>query len=509
MSADSEPPPTDSLGSRVDARRREAMAALDVDAQRTLGQFFTSKSAADLVAMMPQLLDRGTMRVLDPGAGVGSLTAALVERAIREAPSLSLELVAVELDVCVVPQLQETLTDCVKEGARHGMTIDTQLLQMDFLLDGVEALFGDTPLSNGFDFVIMNPPYAKLPANSRERKAMSKLGWECPNTYAAFMAMGMELLKPGGQMTAIVPRSFANGSYFERFRQRLVGASAIRRVHTFESRSAVFAEMGVLQENVIITTERDGRRGVVDLTFSRSHDDKALNRSVPHTAVVDPKDPKVLIRIPNKDCTLPASAQQTINDLGVAVSTGKVVEFRCSEFIVDEPNDGTVPFIYPANVRGGIIEWPRDCGKPQAFKSDTDTASKHLLPPGCYVVIKRFSAKEERRRVVAAVWEGDTGVAFENHLNIVHDRGHGIDLDLAIGISYWLNSTVLDRNFREFSGHTQVNAGDLRMLPFPPTFNLRSLGRAVPARLPNQSMIDYLVAEALLKNETCESNSGG
>jgi hypothetical protein len=37
--------------------------------------------------------------------------------------------------------------------------------------------------------------------------------------------------------------------------------------------------------------------------------------------------------------------------------------------------------------------------------SGLDADAKALLPSGFYVVVKRFSAKEERRRIVAAVWD--------------------------------------------------------------------------------------------------------
>jgi adenine-specific DNA-methyltransferase len=84
------------------------------------------------------------------------------------------------------------------------------------------------------------------------------------------------------------------------------------------------------------------------------------------------------------------------------------------------------------------------------------------------VAVRRFSSKEEKRRIFAAVVDPllhPNGVAFENHLNYFHKNKHGFDRALAYGLSAYLNSAPLDECFRSFSGHTQVNATDLRNLP--------------------------------------------
>ena len=121
-----------------------------------------------------------------------------------------------------------------------------------------------------------------------------------------------------------------------------------------------------------------------------------------------------------------------------------------------------------------------------------------LLPEGWYTVVKRFSAKEERRRIVASVWSPSDNpgeVAFENHLNVFHIGGRGLDEDLARGIAVWLNSSVIDKFFRTFSGHTQVNATDLRTLRFPSMETLRCLGRnAVVSQVEVDSLVKELIA---------------
>ena len=67
-------------------------------------------------------------------------------------------------------------------------------------------------------------------------------------------------------------------------------------------------------------------------------------------------------------------------------------------------------------------------------------------------------------------------LGFENHLNVFHYCKQEISQYLARGLSVFLNSTAVDKYFRRFSGHTQVNATDLRLLKYPTRDALTLLG---------------------------------
>lgn len=219
--------------------------------------FFTPAVAAKLIASIPRLPERGTFRVLDPGAGSGMLTAALVSRALAERPELSIEVVAVERDPLVLSSLRTTLTACEKAG---GGQVRAQAVEADFILDSV-GLDASLNFDGQFDLVIENPPYGKLAVSSAHRTAMRAAGVDAPNLYAAFLSLSVAALRIGGQVVAITPRSFFNGPYFGAFRAHLLDSIALDRVHVFDSRSTVFADTGVLQENVIFAGTRCDPRG--------------------------------------------------------------------------------------------------------------------------------------------------------------------------------------------------------------------------------------------------------
>ena len=486
--------------------RAEAMIGLDRSAQSVRGQYFTPERAAELVAALPRLAGVESLRVLDPGAGSGMLTAAIVDRVCRERRIGQVEVTAVESDGTLLPALARTAGLCAEHGRRAGLGVQVRVVHGDViaLQTGLESELGR------FDLVIMNPPYKKLAATSWERLALNAGGWDAGNLYAAFVALGVDSLSPGGQLVAITPRSFANGPYFEQFRKRLLRQVAFDRIHTFESRSTVFADSGVLQENIVFSATKDGERGPVTITSSRGHTDELAERTVAYSELVSPGDPHQFIRITTDKAddeavsaivSLPAS----LSSLAVNVSTGRVVDFRARPNLQDAPGSDDAPLVYPGNLRRGKVLWPRSIGKSQGFRVLDASDHKALLPSGYYVLVKRFSAKEERRRIVAAVWDpnqyGGRPVAFENHLNVFHAGGSGLDRDLAWGLCAWLNGSVVDRCFRTFSGHTQVNATDLRSMNYPDGQALRRLGAHLD-ELPSQEDLDHLVGRMALEPVT-------
>jgi adenine-specific DNA-methyltransferase len=119
------------------------------------------------------------------------------------------------------------------------------------------------------------------------------------------------------------------------------------------------------------------------------------------------------------------------------------------------------------------------------------------MPNGWYVIVKRFSSKEEKRRIVAYVLDPSDFDAellgFENHWNVFHVMKSGLDEGIAVGLAAFLNSTVVDRHFRLFSGHTQVNATDLRNMLYPSVEELLALA-AVVGEAPTQQQLDEAVA---------------
>lgn len=473
-----------SLIDRVEERRKVALAGMDPSQQAALGQYFTPDRAALIIAGMPRVPHASTIRVLDPGAGNGMLTAALVDRLVAERPDVKIQVTAIEIDAALRPTLRQTLDDLEALGS-----VTTELLEQDFLAWGLST-------NDRFDLVIQNPPYAKLQTGSPRQNLLRAAGIDVPNIYAAFLALGVRLLVDGGQQVAITPRSWMNGTYYSRFRHEFVRSAGIDAIHTFESRSKVFGDTGVLQEAIVVSATRNRHPAEVTVFTSHDHTDQASQRSVAYGDVVTAD----FIHVPATEEDAAAVAWMTqhathsLAELGLTVSTGRVVDFRSRDMLFQERVNGAWPMVHANHLRNGETRHPIGAKKPEWFHAAPAIASKLLVPAGAYVLIKRFSAKEERRRVVAGVWTSNAETAFDNKLNYVHASGQGLDPDVARGLAVFLNSSRLDAYFRVFSGHTQVNATDLRQMRFPSIAQLHALA-AVDAV--SQNAIDDAV-EAVL-----------
>lgn len=179
---------------------------------------------------------------------------------------------------------------------------------------------------------------------------------------------------------------------------------------------------------------------------------------------------------------LSPAVRYALADLGIKISTGPVVDFRLKEHLRDMPEEGTVPLIYPGHLRITGTVWPMPgLKKPNAIMRNAET-EKWFYPNGFYCVVRRFSSKEEKRRVVASVVDpaafgNHTVLGFENHMNLFHENKRGLPELLARGLAAFLNTTAVDENFRRFSGHTQVNATDLKQMLYPSREVLTQLGQ--------------------------------
>lgn len=483
----------------IEERRRQCGDQLDPARRSQLGQFFTP---CDLAAFMADHLDvsHRPVRLLDPGAGVGSLTAAVIARWQAENGG-PIEVTAVEADPDLRGSLAKTLDDLAQV---HEVT--SSIVPGDFVewaadrIDGFGVL--DAPK---FDLVVMNPPYRKIHTASSERRRMSAAGVEVPNLYAGFVALAAKLLDDRGQLVAITPRSFTNGPYFRRFRKLLLDTIGLRRIHVFDARDVAFADSEVLQENVVFYGVRGERPTSVVVSSSKSVAHAVTSRTVEYRNVVRPDDPESFLHIALDQASSDSARRVSglpcrLPDLGLEVSTGPVVDFRSKAHLRPDPESGTVPLVYPNHLRDGRVLWPRTGGRKPNGLVRCEETSRLLVPAGTYVLVKRFSAKEEPRRIVAVVVSpedlpGDE-YAFENHLNVFHRRGRGLPDQLARGLAAFLNTTTVDQFFRQFNGHTQVNATDLRSLRYPDRAELEALGESATAGI-DQDELDRLAGETI------------
>ena len=480
---------------------------------------------APICRFMASLFDdvSGHVRLLDPGAGVGSLTAAFIERCVHETEKpLSVFAACYEIEPLMIEYLGTVLREAKSQSRAVGIDANGTIFGTDFVLasssDSQEDLFNvpDTD-SEVVTHVIMNPPYKKINSKSVHRAALRRAGVETSNLYTGFMFLAAQRIEHGGEMVAIVPRSFCNGPYFRPFREQFCSMMVLRHVHVFEKRDSAFKGDDVLQENIIIHAVKGAPPSSIRITTSRGGNfdfdadsrecvgEDMTQRVVDYSSVISPNDPDAVIRIIANDLEQGVADRiahftASLSDLELEVSTGPVVDFRLRKDLRAQPDKGTAPVLYATHFRGGTLEWPKPTKKPNAI-AVTNKSRKWLYPnEGCFVVTRRFTSKEEKRRVVASIYASDLPgdlVGFENHLNVFHANQKGVGRSLAAGLTIYLNSSLVDRFFRQISGHTQVNATDLRSLRYPDRETLKRIGNSVHSCKLSQREIDNLIEKEL------------
>ena len=495
-------------------RRHEAKTS--AEERRRRGQFFTPLSIAAFMAGLVRIPPK-RVRVLDPGAGTGVLSVAICDRILRLRTSRRVEFVLYETDDIVVPLLHENMKHCRTLLCAAGHEMTYKIEEADFVLSnsprhGQKTLFDIAQPLDSVDLAIMNPPYFKLTKNSAHARAFERIIHGQPNIYALFMATAAAMLRPGGQLVAITPRSFCNGLYFRQFRRWFFERMALRHIHLFESRTETFKDADVLQESVITLCEKAPRgKQTVSVGTSHGSDLDGADNATEYAAdrIIHDRDYDFVIRIPGNsaDAKIMDAVEgwsSTFVERGLRISTGPVVTFRATQYLLENADaPDAVPLLFPHNVRPFETRWPLPKnGKPTAFRA-CDGSEKLLLDARNYVLLRRFSAKEEHRRLTASSFLPDhstwpTRIAIENHLNYIYLARRNLTEAETIGLTAIFNSALLDRYFRTLSGNTQVNATEIRAMPFPSLEEIAQIGVAVKGQdLGNRAEVERTVLGVL------------
>jgi len=477
---------------------KAAIQNSDLDERKRRGQFFTSKRISIFMAEMFDIR-KVSFRVLDPGAGIGILSAAFCECLLNLEKPHDIFIDAYETDIKLIPYLNKVLRKCKLTLAARGHTLIYSIINKDFILENPnylnkKTLFGTTDQPVYYDYIISNPPYYKLNKNSPQSQIVNDLVSGQPNIYSFFMALSFEMLKDDGQMVFITPRSFCSGLYFKRFRKWLIDHANINNIHIFESRSSVFKKEDVLQENIIIRlTPKKERLKHPSAIITKSKDSSFhdfTELKIDYKDIFHRENGDVFIKVPSSQMDINiqhvvSSWKHTLKSFGLKVSTGPVVSFRATKYLLAElKNDkSTSPLLWMHNIQGMAVVWPVYKNKKAPAIIVSEESKALLLPTRNYVLVKRFSSKEQKKRMHAGVLLKSKlkfeQIGIENHLNYIYKFKGSLSVEEVYGIAGLLNTSIIDVFFRMLNGSTQVNAVDIENLPLPSFEKIQEIGKAI------------------------------
>ena len=453
--------------------------------RKKYGQFFTSMETARFMGGLYNFDEKtGKVSVLDAGAGSGILSCAFIERMETIDSIQEIELTCYENDENVLPLLKRNLEYC-KEETRKKLTVNIVEDILSQYLDFNHMLGGNAEPKK-YDFVIGNPPYMKIPKDAPEATAMPEVCYGAPNLYFIFASMGLFNLCENGEMVYIIPRSWTSGAYFKRFREYFLTEGKLEHIHLFVSRNKVFDKESVLQETIIIKVKKTSEKPeTVTITSSKSNSDfgELTSLTVPYDLVVagsdyyvylvtDENEVEVLKKLHKFDKTLP--------EIGVKMKTGLTVDFRNRDILRDEAEEGAIPLFYSQHIKQGKVEFPI-----QKEHQYVVTEQKGLMQDNKnYLFVKRFTAKEEPRRLQCGVYLAKRfpqyqKISTQNKINFVDGVLTEMSECLVYGLYVLFNSTIYDEYYRILNGSTQVNSTEINAMPVPDLEDIQEMGRKV------------------------------
>ncbi len=463
----------------VISKTQEYLDGMPKTKRKKIGQFFTSRETARFMAGLFSVPKKEHLDILDPGTGSAILTAALMERLQQESSVKSVSLICYETEPAILDLLKDNL-EYIKSIVRFDL--DYTIITDNYITSQ------QLPLAFA-DLVIGNPPYLKVNRLAEEAQAMSHVVYGAPNLYFLFASRSIENLRDKGELVYIIPRSWTSGAYFKAFRNFLFKKTTIEHIHLFISRDKVFEQEAVLQETMIIKLKKEvGTANEIVISSTETNNDfnNIQEITVPKKLVIGNDDNQYVYLVTNKEevnvLERLSVFHNTLPSLDMKMKTGLTVDFREREHLMDEPANDNVPMFFAQHLKDGRITFP--IGKHGEY---IDTRKSGLLQDNInYLFVKRFTSKEESRRLQSSIYLQDDfptykQISTQNKLNFITRNKKSLTKQMVYGLYCLFNSTLYDKYYRILNGSTQVNSTEVNTMPMPTLEGIVYLGQRLMA----------------------------
>lgn len=451
--------------------------------RKKYGQFFTSKATATFMADLFTIPQQSTITILDPGAGSGILSVALIERLQSIKTLKRIELVCYENDQNVMGLLRSNLEWAADNSAIY---VSYRIISENYILSqtsNYNNMLDADPNPPKYDLVIGNPPYIKIAKDAPEACAMPDVCYGAPNLYFLFASMSLFNLKDNGEMVYIIPRSWTSGAYFKQFRQKFLSEAVLEHIHLFVSRDKVFEKESVLQETIIIKARKTlvkPKNIVITTTQSNADFSNKTEFEASYSTVVSGQDEYVYLVTNKEEVQILDDLnkwQDTLPSLGLKMKTGLTVDFRNYDVLRNSAEEDAVPLFYSQHIQNGKVVFP--VGRENEY---IVTDQRGLLQKNTnYLFVKRFTAKEEHRRLQCGVYlarkyPNYNLISTQNKINFISGLQE-LSECVVYGLYVLFNSTTYDHYYRILNGSTQVNSTEINSMPVPPLKVIESMGK--------------------------------
>jgi len=483
--------------------------------RKELGAFYTPPALVDRLLELVSLtgFDWRRGRIIDPACGgaafLASVAPVLAKNSRYEQPAAILDDIETRLYGTEVDPFAAWMSMVLLDLALSDLTTAAGR-PLRSLVAAHDALESHSEDFGTFDLIIGNPPYGKVTLAPAQRAQFKESLFGHANLYGLFTDLAIKLSKPGGVIAFVTPTSFLGGEYFKNLRKLLETQAPLQRLEFVSNRDGVFD--GVLQETMLAVFKRQTPATTASISVGLLvPDDDANSVRVEQVGNVALNGgvgkPWLLPRLPDQAPLIEClnSMPHRLSDYGFGVSTGQLVWNRHKGQLRRTYEEGCMPIIWAeaVNADGKFhFQAARRFHLPY-LKVKQDQG--FLINQEPCILVQRTTAKEQKRRIIAAVMPNSfvleyPGFVVENHLNMVYSLSSKPRFALRT-ITALLNSGALDQAFRCINGSVAVSAYELNSLPLPNPDQMRALQELVLAGTPHCD-IETLVASFYSRNGT-------
>jgi adenine-specific DNA-methyltransferase len=463
-------------------------AMLPEEIRSRLGAYYTPPALAErLMDMVTEAgFDWEKGRILDPACGGGAFLAHAALRMRKTFntadPAFTLRNVTTRLYGFEIDPFAAWLSQVLLEVALLDICRGANKRLPDVVRIG-NALAMPIDSQRKYDLVIGNPPYGKITLPEPLRRLYKRSLYGHANLYGIFTDLAIRWVKPGGIIGYVTPTSFLGGQYFKALRSLLQREAPPLKMDFVTERQGVFED--VLQETMLSVYKRGERkRRPVTVDFLRPNGNQkpvSVHEVGKFALPTDGEEPWFLPRNREHIALLKklTSMPHRLSDYGFSVNTGQLVWNRHKTQLRSDRGKECYPLIWAESVTAeGEFNFSAVRRNHQPYLHVYSSQGYLVTRESC-VLVQRTTAKEQKRRLIAALLPVGFigkygGVVVENHLNIIRSSKKNPDISLDV-MATILNSKTLDIAFRCISGTVAVSAFELNTLPMPSAEQMKTL----------------------------------
>ncbi len=475
-----------------------------------LGRLFTKKDTARLMAESLTLDENKTAyTVLDPGAGTGILSAAVIETICKKAKACrQIFITCYENNELFADMLEDNL-ERIRKKCRHDYDVRlfVTVYRENYLTESKNhytVTFFDT-VADKYDLIICNPPTEMADKRSDEAKITGGVTQVKISSAFLFLSQAVRHLEEGGQLAILLPTSYASASAIKNLRLECARELAVLKIHVFVGKQKNAKRALPLKKSFIITYGKRERPESISVSASSPDGtDISYLPELPYSFVVDADNGALTLPKSLEDTRIVkyfSAFPETLESLGLKISTGLVIDSKCPDMIFSEALEGTIPLIRHNQIKAGTINFAeRIPGKYLApMKKALIQKNKNMI------IIKRIPAKSDDRFVNSAIYLAaqlpeHKYISTHNKVNFIDTKNKNAEMcpRLIFGLFALLNSTIYDRYISIISKSRQINAKEMRKLPLPPRHIIENIGiRLMSLRQTSVKACDQIVNPTL------------